>query len=256
MKRRELIGYVGASLLTAMASSLISKKSQAQTAGVTIKYLGHTSFLFTGDGVQILVNPYQSLGCTAGYSLPNITPDLVLISSQLLDEGAYDLVPGNPQVLIEPGVYDVKGIQFQGITTPHDREGGRRFGKNTVWRWSQSGVKILHLGGAAAPIELEEQILMGSPDVAFIPVGGGPKAYNPQEALQAIQTLKPKVVIPTQYLTEAADKSTCFLVAVEEFLQLAEGMSVKVLDTNTITIKPSDLPEEGTVIRVLSYVPS
>ncbi|MBR8829243.1 MAG: MBL fold metallo-hydrolase [Gomphosphaeria aponina SAG 52.96 = DSM 107014] len=252
MKRRELIRYAGVSLLTVMAS----KKSQAQPAGVTIEYLGHTSFLFTGDGVGILVNPYQSLGCTAGYSLPNITPDLVLISSQLLDEGAYSKVPGNPQVLTEPGAYNIKGISFQGITTPHDRDGGKRFGNNIVWRWTQGGVKILHLGGAAAPIELEQKILMGSPDVALIPTGGGPKAYNPQEALQAMQSLKPRVIIPTQYLTAAADKSACELVGVDEFLQLAEGMSIKVLDTNKITIRPVDLPEEGTVIRVLSYVAS
>jgi L-ascorbate metabolism protein UlaG (beta-lactamase superfamily) len=40
-----------------------------------------------------------------------------------------------------------------------------------AWQWTQSGIKILHLGGAAAPIALEQKILMGSPDLALVPVG-------------------------------------------------------------------------------------
>ena len=113
-------------------------------------------------------------------------------------------------------------------------------------------MRVLHLGGAAAPIEIEQKILMGSPDVALIPVGGGPKAYNPQEAKQAMEVLKPKVMIPTQYLTEAADKNACDLVPVENFLELTKGMQVSRLDSDTIAIRRGDLPKEGTLIRVLS----
>ncbi len=254
MKRRQLIRYGGISLLSAIALTRVQTTSaQTSNNGVTITYLGHTCFLFSGNGFKVLVNPFRTIGCTANYSVPYVTSDLVLISSFLLDEGAVEEVKGNPRIITQPGDYTINNLKFQGISTPHDREGGRRFGRNIAWNWNQGGVKILHLGGAAAPISIEERILMGSPDVVLIPVGGGAKSYNPQEAKDAIDVLKPRVVIPTQYLTDAADKEACDLVGVDEFLALASGMEIKKLNTNRIAIKPSDLPSEGTLIRVLRY---
>ena len=93
---------------------------------------------------------------------------------------------------------------------------------------------------------------MGSPDVLLIPVGGGEKSYNPKEAQQAIDSLKPRVVIPTQYLTNAADKESCDLVGIDDFLTLTKEMEAKKLNTHSIAIKPSDLPKDKTVIRVLT----
>ena len=256
MKRRQLIRYGGISLLSAMGAlstpQVFAQGSKDSSSAVTIEYLGHTCFLFSGNGLNILVNPFRPAGCTAGYGAIANEPDIVLISSFLLDEGAIEDVPGNPQLFTEPGDYLSKGVKLQGITTIHDREGGRRFGKNLAWKWQQGGVNILHLGGIAAPISLEEKILMGTPDVLFIPVGGGAKAYNAQEAQKAIATLKPKVIIPTHYRTAAAAEN-CDLAEVDEFLNLSQGMEVKKLNVNRIAIKPSDLPQDKTVIRVLKY---
>ncbi len=252
MKRRKLIQYSSASLLTSIVSSWSGVGKTATNDSLTVEWLGHMSFLFIGSGQRILVNPFQTLGCTALYRLPLVEADLVLMSSRLLDEGAALDFPGNPELLIQSGFYEIDNLQIQGISIPHDREGGRRFGINVAWRWIQSGIKILHLGGAAAPIQIEERILMGSPDLLLIPVGGGPKAYNPQEAMAAIQVLKPKMIIPTQYLTEAADLSNCDLVPVEEFLALAEDMKIQKINSNKITWQFPDLPSEGTVITVLS----
>lgn len=254
MKRRTFLSYTGASFLTFMS---LPSSYQAQTLGngLTVQWLGHTSFLIIGEGLRILVNPFATLGCTAGYRSPQVEADLVLLSSLLLDEGAATELPGDPLVIYEPGDYQFQGIKFQGIGIPHDREGGRRFGMNVVWRWSLGGINILHMGGAAAVLGVEEKILMGTPDLAMIPTGGGPKAYNPSEAMQAIAVLNPKIVIPTHYLTPAADPLQCDLVMVEQFLELAEGedMTIQILNSNQIAISPQDLPPEGTLIKVLSY---
>lgn len=255
MKRRQFIRYGGASLTAAIATTWLSSRqpSLAQASdSVTIQYLGHTCFLFTGNGLKVLVNPYRPAGCTAGYTLPDVQPDLVLISSFLLDEGAVEDVPGNPKIITKSGDYNIGGIKFQGTSISHDREGGRRFGKNIVWRWTQGGVNILHLGGAAAPITTEEKIFFSRPDVMLVPVGGGAKAYNPQEAKDAIDTLNPKLVIPTQYLTSAADEN-CDLVAVEDFLGLTQGMEVSQVNSDRISLKASDLPSDRTLVRVLNY---
>ncbi len=261
MKRRQVIVKGSLSLLTTVGILGIGglAKSQAQSKpsnSLLVQYLGHTCFLFTANGFRILVNPFRTIGCTAGYRLPKVEADLVLVSSQLWDEGAAEGLPGNPKVLYEAGVYEINGLKIQGISTLHDRKGGRQFGINVAWRWTQGGIRILHLGGAAAPIELEQKILMGSPDLALIPVGGGPKAYNPEEAKQAMAVLNPRIMIPTQYLTTAADKSSCELTGVESFLELVKGMNIKTISDGSLRVQASDLPKEGTLIRVLDYQPS
>lgn len=257
MKRRQLMRYAGAGLLTTMGTVIASEFSpslaQKPSGGLSVQWLGHTCFLFTGSGLRILVNPFRPIGCTAGYRPPKVAADLVLISSQLLDEGEIEGLPGDPQILYEPGAYKVSGIQLQGISIAHDREGGRRFGSNVAWLWNQGGIKILHLGGAAAPIDIEQKILIGRPDLALIPVGGGPKAYNPEEAKQAVNALNPKMVIPTHYRTQAADASNCEIVAVDEFLTLMDGMTVRRANSNAIALKSSDLPDNGSVVQLLSY---
>jgi L-ascorbate metabolism protein UlaG (beta-lactamase superfamily) len=255
MKRRALIRYAGTSILTTLGLSLASgsDRSQAQTQNsLSVRWLGHTAFLFTGSGKRILVNPFRTVGCTAGYRLPKVNTDLVLISSQLLDEGAVEIVPGNPRLLYEPGAYQVDGFKIQGIRTAHDRQEGKRFGINVAWRWKQSGIDILHLGGAAAPITPEQKILMGTPDLLLIPVGNGPKAYTPEEAKQAIAILNPKLVIPTHYRTQAAAKDACDLLPVDNFLTLMSGTPIRRVG-NTIVLRPSDLPRNGMAINVMSY---
>ncbi|MBC5796296.1 MBL fold metallo-hydrolase [Sphaerospermopsis sp. LEGE 00249] len=253
MKRRELLGYAGAGLATALVTNFSSHLPvNAQSSGVSVQWLGHTCFLFTGGGVKILVNPFRNLGCTAGYRPPKVVADLVMISSQLLDEGAVEGLPGNPKLIYEPGVYEFKGLKFQGISIDHDRKGGRQFGKNTVWKWTQGGINILHLGGAAAPISLEQKILMGRPDVALVPVGGSAKAYNAQEAKQAVGVLNPKLVIPTHYRTQAADPNSCDITPVDDFLNLMSGVNVRRNNGDTVNIASGTLPE-STEIQVLSY---
>lgn len=253
MQRRQFIQSLSVGTLTALGvirSSQVLGQSSSND-GILIQYLGHTCFLISGGGLRILINPFRAIGCTAGYKLPKVEADLVLISSQLWDEGAAENLPGNPKVLYEPGVYEINGFRLQGIGIAHDRQGGLRFGTNVAWRWTQAGLKILHLGGAAAPIEVEQKILMGTPDIAFIPVGGGVKAYNPQEAKQAMEVLNPRIMIPTQYLTAAADKDNCDIVSVDDFLKLLEDVNIRKIADNQLRVKVRDLPPKGTLIRVL-----
>lgn len=253
MKRRQLIGYAGAGLVTALVTTLTSEfEANAQSSGsLSIQWLGHSCFLFSGGGIKILTNPFRTIGCTAGYRLPKVAADLVLISSQLLDEGAVDNLPANSKLIYQPGAYQYKGIKFQGIAIDHDRKNGRQFGVDTAWLWKQAGISILHMGGAAAPISIEQKILMGRPDVALIPVGGGSKAYNAQEAKQAIATLNPKIVIPTMYRTKAADAANCDIAPIDGFLNLMQGVTIHQTG-NAITINSGNLPQ-STIIEVFSY---
>ncbi len=260
MKRRQLMQCAGISALTAMGTALLFPErgtsapvTRPPSNDLTVKWLGHTCFLFTGGGRRILVNPFRTIGCTAGYRPPQVPCDVVMISSRLLDEGYLDVVPGTPRLLADPGVYQFQGLQVQGIATDHDRIGGKRFGTNVAWRWAQAGINILHLGGVAAPITTEQRILMGRPDVLLLPVGGGPKSYTPQEATQAIRILNPKLVIPTHFRTNAANLAACDILPVEEFLTLMQGIPLRRGTSDQISLKATDLPTQGMAIQLLTY---
>jgi L-ascorbate metabolism protein UlaG (beta-lactamase superfamily) len=255
MKRRNLIRYMQASLLATAATGVASRWQplQAQSnESLSVEWLGHTCFLFIGSGKRILVNPFRTIGCTAGYRAPSVIADLVLVSSLLLDEGNLDGLRDDQKLLFEAGEYGLGDLQFRGIKTDHDRNGGRRFGSNTVWGWTQAGIKILHLGGAAAPIDFEQQILMGRPDLLLLPVGGGPKAYAPQEAVDAMKLLNPKVVIPTHYLTQAADDE-CDLQPLDDFLSLVSAFEIRRSNSNSLQLSSTNLPADKTVIQLLTY---
>jgi L-ascorbate metabolism protein UlaG (beta-lactamase superfamily) len=254
MKRRQLLRYASATFVGTLGLGLASnyQRYQAQDGSLTITALGHTAFLFTGGGQRVLVNPFKAAGCTAGYAEPTADADLVLLSSRLFDEGFLSSRYANTQVIDEPGDYTVSGLTVQGVSMPHDRLNGRRFGSNIAWVWNQAGLKVVHLGGAAAPIAIEAKILIGRPDVLLVPVGGGPKAYTPQEAADAVKALNPKVVIPTHYRTQAADADSCELVGVSDFVALMSGTPVTQGD-NTLALNASGLPSSGMRIEVLSY---
>ena len=257
MKRRQLLKYASATFVGTLGLGLVSNvrstqlSAQAQSGSLTITSLGHTSFLFSGGGQRIVVNPFKAVGCAAGYAEPAAAADLVLVSSHLLDEG-YTENYADAQILDEPGDFTtVSGLSVQGVSMPHDRLNGRRFGTNIAWVWNQAGVKVVHLGGAAAPIAIEDKILIGRPDVLLVPVGGGPKGYTPEEAVEAVQTLNPKVIIPMHYRTQAAS-DVCDLGGVDEFISLMSDTPVTQGDS-ILTLSAGSLPSSGMQIEVLSY---
>jgi L-ascorbate metabolism protein UlaG (beta-lactamase superfamily) len=254
MKRRRLLRYAQVALLAGVAPGVATQLQTAQAQGggsLSIQSLGHSCFIFSGGGLRILVNPFKSVGCTAKLSAPRVSSDLVMISSRLLDEGYVEGLPGRPKLLFQPGAYRVSGLKIQGVRAEHDRVGGFRFGVNVCWSWIQGGIRVVHLGGIASPITLEQKILLGRPDVLFVPVGGGDKSYTPEEAKAAIAMLEPRLVVPTQYRTSGADPKTCAALPLDDFLNLMKGTPVR-RGGSSITVSSGNLPNPGPAIQVMS----
>jgi L-ascorbate metabolism protein UlaG (beta-lactamase superfamily) len=256
MRRRSFLqaGITAATLFPSavLAAPKSAPPKPAPADGLQIQWLGHSCFLFTSKEGRLLVNPFRPGGCTAGYRKPNVDTDLVLLSSRLLDEGALDVVKGNPRVLYQPGVYTVdKFTKLQGIRTLHDRRDGKQFGENVAWHWQQSGLDIVHLGGIASEPNDEAKILIGKPDILFIPVGGGAKSFDAEMAHDTIESMQPRLVIPTYYKTTAAD-AECTINGVDPFLKLFKSDVIQTLKGSTITIQPGALPKE-TQVRVFAY---
>ena len=258
MRRRQILRLAQGGLISAFTAGIIADAANSQTnSTLKLEWLGHMSFLVSGDGVRFLTHPFRPVGCTANLPSPTAASDYILISSRLLDEGYLENLPKNTRVLSEPGSYNIKGLNLQGIMMDHDRIGGRRFGRNVAWKWKQSGIFVLHLGGASTPINASQRILMGRPDVLILPIGGNAqgndpmqaKAYSPVEAFAIVQELNPRIVIPVYYRTDKSSKS-CQLASVDEFLALMPKDSIKRLESSSLELKASSLPQ-NTVVRVL-----
>lgn len=262
MQRRQFIQMVRAGVLGSLTAGLAIASDRNQspaysqnrppsnaqnTGALSVQWLGHMSFLFNSSGARILTHPFKPVGCAANRSIPKEKVDLVLISSRLLDEGYVEVLPKDTKLLYQPGSYDLLKSNFQGIRMDHDRLGGRRFGTNVAWRWQQAGIRILHLGGAAAPLLDDQRILMGRPDVLIVPVGGGAKGYDAAEAQSVVNMLNPKIVIPTYYRGDKAAAS-CDIAKVDEFLALMSNTKINKLSGSNLQISSATLPSAMTIM--------
>ncbi len=197
--------------------------SNAIADRVAITSFGHSSLLIKGGGRSVLLNPFRAVGCAEGLREPRVRANVILASSELLDEGAR-IAQGI--FLVNPGSYRVEKMKFEGFATPHDRLKGRRLGSATVWRWNQGGLNFAHLVGSVSQLSGEEKVLIGRPDILIIAVGGGLKGFSGEEAGQVVRDLNPKRVIPVHYL-RSAPKRNCDLTGIQPFLDEMQGTEVK-----------------------------
>ena len=201
--------------------------SHVNAEELILKSFGHSQFLIKGNGKSILINPFKAVGCASQFreSL-NIEKDLILASSRLADEG-YN--PNNDLMFFEPGTYEYDNLIFNGISVPHDRLNGRRYGNATVWTWNQSNFKIVHMGGAAGDITFEDQIIINRPDILFISIGGGIKSYTGKEALNIVEILNPKIIVPVHFLNTKKNIDDCDFSNEDKFLENMSQYKVKYI---------------------------
>ena len=199
--------------------------SSVLARNLVIKNLGHSSFLINSAEKSILINPFKAIGCASNLKEPKeVNADFILASSNLPDEG-YN--PNKKLMFVDPGVYQFEDILLNGISVPHDRLGGRRFGFATVWSWEQNNLKIVHMGGAAGNIDINSQIILARPDILFISIGGGIKSYDGQEASKIVNILKPNIVIPVHFARGKITKKDCDFSDAELFLENMKDYKVK-----------------------------
>ena len=229
---------------TLAAAAVALPLAASANTGVTITSYGHSALLIQGGGAKVLVNPFKAVACASGLAEPRVSANVILASSLLLDEGA-PVAKG--KFLSQPGSYRLAGLKIEGISAPHDRFGGRRFGQATLWRWNQGGLSFAHLGGTAAQLSPEDRVLLGKPDVLIVGVGGGAKVYDGAEAASVVRELAPKRVIPVQYVS-GKTPANCDQSSVEPFLEAMKGTSVKRV--GRVLSLPGKLGE-GTQIDVM-----
>jgi len=214
---------------------------------LVIKSLGHSSFLIKSPEKSILINPFKAIDCASNLKEPKEdNVDFILASSRLLDEG-YN--PKDKLMFVEPGTYQFDDILLNGISVPHDRVDGRRFGMATVWTWEQNNLKIVHMGGAAGDIDINSQIILSRPDILFISIGGGKKSYDGEEASKIVKILNPNVVIPVHFARGKQINKECDFSNADLFIDNMKNFKVKYVGKD-FQIKPKKIDQN--VIYIFS----
>ncbi|MBO8125767.1 MAG: MBL fold metallo-hydrolase [Firmicutes bacterium] len=215
-----------------------------------IKWLGHACFKLDFGGLKVITDPYDE---TVGYSLPLGDADLVTVSHDHFDHNHVAGVSGSPEVLSGPGSKEARilakaDLKVTGFPSFHDAEGGKRRGSNTIFRFQAPDLTLVHLGDLGHLPGQELVSELAGADVLLIPVGGT-FTLDAAGAEQTVNLLKPKVVIPMHYKTDALKFD---LAGVDDFAR--RFSNVKDIGEAEITLEAKNLPETGaTLVYILDY---
>ena len=159
-----------------------------------ISYLGHSSFLLSSGGMDIVTDPYGDIGLV----FPHTQADAVTVSHDHFDHCNVGVVGGNPVVFSEAGSFELGDVKISAVERYHDEAQGRRRGKNLVFSFEMDGLMICHLGDIGEPFTQELLAKIPPMDILLIPVGGN-YTIDASEAKKYVDAFTPKIVIPMHY---------------------------------------------------------
>ena len=165
-----------------------------------IKWYGHSCFLITNEaGIRVLTDPPHP---QVGYAIPPVACEAVTSSHAHHDHNFFSIAAGSPVIIAEPGDYRVGEIRITGVPTFHDDVQGAKRGRNIVFVFETDGMRVVHAGDIGALPDEATLAQIGPADVLLVPVGGV-YTIDAAGARQLANLLKPKVVIPMHYKTDA-----------------------------------------------------
>jgi len=208
-----------------------------------ISWLGHSCFRIKGSHAIVITDPYSP---DLGYSLGKPTARIVTVSHEHPGHSYIQAIGGQPKVVSRPGEYEISGVLIIGIATFHDKEEGKKRGKNTAYLMEIDEVAICHLGDLGHVLTSEQVEEIGNVDVLLLPVGGV-STINAPVAAEVVRQLEPKAVIPMHYKTPALSQE---LEPVERFLK--EIGAKQVSSQPKLSLTKSNLPAT-TQVFLLDY---
>lgn len=170
-----------------------------------IKYHGHSCFSITSDNYTIVLDPYCGVN---GFEDINLTANEVITSHEHRDHNYIEgvkLIKGNSPFVINS------------ISSYHDNEKGSKRGLNYITVLEAENKKIIHLGDLGHILDNDTVEQLKQCDVLMIPVGGF-FTIDAKQAIEIIESIKPKNVIPMHYAD--GDKDYDVLSTIDDFTKL------------------------------------
>lgn len=155
---------------------------------MNISWYGLNCFEIQGKNIIIVLDPKED--SKIGFKPPSFKADIVCLNNS--QEQTSKLKPRQERVFLisAPGEYEIGGVFIYSFFYPDE--------KNLVCRLQIEGMNIAHLGNLGKI--LDDAILekLDRVDILMIPVGGD-AVLNAEKALEVINQIEPKLVIPMHY---------------------------------------------------------
>jgi uncharacterized protein (TIGR03437 family) len=184
--------------------ALFAATAAAQSGDLSITWIGQSCFVLrTVGGPTVITDPPVP---SVGYTLGTLTADAVTVSHNHTDHnnaagisGQFTLVDGRPVTTRQ--TMSAAGTTFTLIPGFHDNQNGAQRGPNTIIRWTQAGLNIVHLGDLGQDDLTDAQLadLQGI-DILFIPAGGF-FTVTPERAAGYAAQLHARITILMHYRT-------------------------------------------------------
>ncbi len=180
--------------------------------------------------VTIILDAYKP---KTGEFPRSFSPDVALFSAGM-DNAA--TLSQDPFVLDSLGEVEVKNVMIYAIP---GSEG------SVIYKLNGELLNIVHLGRLKKTLSAGEMEKIISPDVLFIPVGGGTNYLSAKDAAALATALEPRVIIPMAYSCDTDPDAAPLSAFIKELGLKPEATEKKVI------IKKKDLPQEETKLIVL-----
>jgi len=145
----------------------------------------------------VILDPFSP--SYTGLKLPaNLSADIVTVSHQHEDHNFLTGVSGQPFVVDMAGEYEIGGLSIDGVDSDHDQQGGAERGHNLMFRLGFSDLVVTHLGDLGGALEAKQLERLAGTDILLVPVGGH-YTLDAKRAIEAINQIEPKIVIPMHY---------------------------------------------------------
>ena len=217
-----------------------------------ITWYGHSCFRLTESKfATVVTDPYDNK--SIGYDSLKLRSDIVTVSHDAPGHNHTDAVKGTSHVIDGAGEFEIGGVFITGVQTDGGNSGRKKAkkdseapGRNTIYVFDYDGITVAHLGDLKEVPTQSEIELLGTINVALVPVGGG-GGLNAAKAAEVISLIEPNLVVPMHYSTPAAKVS---LDALNKFIK---EMGLSKADTQpSLKVTRSGLPNE-THVMVLDY---
>ena len=157
-------------------------------------WLGHSSFRLHSQGMVVVTDPFPE---SLGLRLDGRAADIITVSNTHPNHSAAETVGGEPRVFRAPGEYEFSHVVVRGVMTPLP-EGAPHEQRNVAYAIEMDGISVCHLGDLTRPLTTRQVEELKPVHVALVPAGGQ-CTLSLDQALQTIQDLDPKVVVPMHF---------------------------------------------------------
>ncbi len=204
-----------------------------------VEWYGQSAFRLTDGKDTVFIDPFD-VAFFAGRrrwdypAIVGVDAQLLLVTHEHVDHNAVDVIGGAPAILRSTaGTHESPIGEVIGVASEHDEVAGTQRGPNTIFAFTFGGRRVAHFGDfGQAALRPEQLAALGTIDLLFVPVGGGP-TIGAEQATEIAAQLGAQVTVPMHYRTERID----FLETVDNFAARAarvDRLDASVFDVDAV----------------------